>query len=202
VLFNLLQYTAMAKLYFSYSAMNAGKSTALLQVAHNYKERGMEAYLLSAKLDTRYGEGFISSRIGIKLPCDVFTETSDLFEKVSAKQKEEALSCVLIDEAHWLTKKQVEELANISDKLHIPIMCYGLRTDFKGELFSGSERLLAIADELREIRTICHCGKKATMVLRLDADGKVLGDGPQTQVGGNESYVSVCRKHWNEAFSK
>lgn len=190
----------MSKLYFSYSAMNAGKSTLLLQVAHNYEERGMNVYLLSAKLDDRYGEGKITSRIGLEHECDTFSETCNLFEKVKQKQDDTPLACVLIDEAHWLSKEHVDQLANIADTLRIPVMCYGLRTDFKGNLFSGAERLLAIADDLREIRTICHCGKKATMVLRVGEDGKALKDGPQTQVGGNESYVSVCRKHWNEAL--
>lgn len=178
--------------------MNAGKSTLLLQVAHNYEERGMNVYLLTAKVDDRDGEGFISSRIGLKHECDTYTEKDNLFERV---QKKQPVSCVLIDEAHWLSKKHVDELARVADELKIPVMCYGLRTDFKGNLFPGSERLLAIADNLREVRTICHCGKKATMVLRLDENGKPLGDGPQTQVGGNESYSSVCRKHWREALA-
>tara|TARA_B100000745_G_scaffold291264_1_gene230857 strand:+ start:2435 stop:3001 length:567 start_codon:yes stop_codon:yes gene_type:complete len=186
----------MSKLYFSYSAMNAGKSTALLQVAHNYEERGMNVYLLTAKMDTRDGQGFISSRIGIKHECDTYDEKDNLFEKI---REQSPISCVLIDEAHWLSPKHIDELAHVADELHIPVMCYGLRTDFKGNLFPGSERLLALADTLREIRTICHCGKKATMVLRLGENGKVLQDGPQNQVGGNESYVSVCRKHWKEA---
>ncbi|XKT75096.1 MAG: thymidine kinase [Patescibacteria group bacterium UBA2103] len=191
----------MSKLYFSYSAMNAGKSTALLQVAHNYEERGMNVYLLSAKLDTRSGEGFIASRVGLKHECDTFSETCDLFKKIEDKHLGTPLSCVLIDEAHWLSPEHVNQLAKTADTLGVPIMCYGLRTDFKGNLFPGSERLLALADDLREIRTICHCGKKATMVLRLDAEGNVLLDGPQTKVGGNESYVSVCRKHWSEALT-
>ena len=190
----------MAKLYFSYSAMNAGKSTLLLQVAHNYEERGMSVYLLSAKLDTRYGEGKIASRIGLEHECDTFSETCNLFNKVKERQTEMSLAAVLIDEAHWLDRNHVEQLADVVDVLNIPVMCYGLRTDFKGDTFPGAERLLALADDLREIRTICHCGKKATMTLRIGEDGKALKDGPQTQIGGNESYSSVCRKHWKEAL--
>jgi len=182
----------MAKLYFSYSAMNAGKSTQLLQVAYNYEERGMEVYMLTAQIDNRSGEKVISSRIGIKHECDTYEGASNLFEKVTERQNTKPLACVLIDEAQWLTPQHV-------DQLNIPVLCYGLRTDFKGNLFPGSQALLALADELREIRTICHCGKKATMVLRLDSNGNALLEGPQNQIGGNESYVSVCRKHWKEA---
>jgi len=189
----------MAKLYFSYSAMNAGKSTQLLQVAHNYEERGMNVYMLTAEIDKRSGENIISSRIGIQHECDIYTKESNLFEKVNEKQKATPLACVLIDEAQWLSPDHVHQLTEVADTLNVPVLCYGLRTDFKGELFPGSQNLLALADELREIRTICHCSKKATMVLRLGEDGKVLKEGPQNQVGGNESYVSVCRKHWKEA---
>lgn len=189
----------MAKLYFSYSAMNAGKSTQLLQVAYNYEERGMNVSLFTADIDTRAGKSTISSRIGIQHKCDVYSTETDMFRTVREKHTETPLACVLIDEAQWLTQNQVQQLTEITDTLQIPVLCYGLRTDFKGELFSGSKALLALADELREIRTICHCSKKATMVLRLGKDGNVLKDGPQTKVGGNESYISVCRKHWKEA---
>ena len=189
----------MAKLYFSYAPMNAGKSTLLLQVAHNYEERGMNVYLLTAKKDTRTGKNIISSRIGIKHKSNVYDEKSNLFEKVD--NEKDPIACVLVDEAQWLSKDHVDQLTRIVDELHIPVLCYGLRTDFKGNLFPGSQALLALADEIREIRTICHCGKKATMVLRLDADGKALHKGPQNQVGGNESYTSVCRKHWKEGLA-
>lgn len=190
----------MAKLYFSYSAMNAGKSTLLLQVAHNYEERGMRVYLLTSKLDTRSGEGVIASRIGVKHTSDTYAEEDNVYTKIKEQHTKAPLSCVLIDEAHWLSPEHVHQLTDIVDELGIPVMCYGLRTDFQGKLFPGSQELLTCADELREIRTICHCGKKATMVLRLDKNGKALKEGPQNQVGGNESYVSVCRKHWKKAL--
>jgi thymidine kinase len=192
----------MAKLYFSYAAMNAGKSTVLLQAAHNYAEQGMEAYLLNAALDDRNGTGKISSRIGIQKVCDLYGPEDDLFIKIERKLKEQAFACVLVDEAQWLSKEQVWQLARVVDELNIAVMCYGLRTDFQGELFPGSEVLLALADELREIRTICHCGRKAVMTLRTDGQGRVMTDGPQTQVGGNEAYISVCRRHWSEAREK
>ena len=192
----------MAKLYFSYSAMNAGKSTALIQVAHNYREQGMDTYLLNAQLDDRSGPGKIVSRVGLEKPADTYTDTDDLFAKITDRVSAGAIACVLIDEAQWLTKAQVWQLSEVADKLSVPVMCYGIRTDFQGKLFPGSKELLAIADELRELRTICHCGKKATMVLRKSAEGTVLTEGPQVFVGGNETYESVCRKHWKEAFNK
>ena len=192
----------MAKLYFSYAAMNAGKSTGLLQVAHNYTERDMRAYLLTAKLDDRAGEGQIGSRIGLSKPAETYTEHDNLLKKVTATHATEPIGCVLVDEAQWLTTKQVWELSDVADKLRIPVMTYGLRTDFQGKLFPGSEALLAIADELREIRTICHCGRKAIMVLRKDEKGNPVGEGPQTLVGGNETYTSLCRSCWKEALGK
>ena len=192
----------MAKLYYSYAAMNAGKSTSLLQVAYNYEERGMRAYLLTAAFDTREGEGKISSRIGISREAELFEADSDVFKMVQEAHQSVAITCVLVDEAQWLSRVQVDQLARVVDELKLPVMCYSIRTDFQGNFFPGSERLMAIADEIREIRTICHCGKKATMILRLDAEGAVIVDGPQNFVGGNESYVSVCRKHWVERFVK
>ncbi len=192
----------MAKLYFSYAAMNAGKSTALLQVAYNYEERGMRAYLLTSAVDDRAGTGVIWSRIGAKREAEVFTDEDNLFAKISEEHKLSPIACVLIDEANWLTKEQVEQLAVVVDTLRIPVMCYGLRTDFQGNTFTGSQRLLAIADELREIRTICHCGRKATMILRYNEAGEAVVDGPQLLIGDNDTYTSVCRNHWKEALQK
>ncbi|MFC2969341.1 thymidine kinase [Acidimangrovimonas pyrenivorans] len=189
----------MAKLYFHYSTMNAGKSTLLLQAAHNYRERGMTAYLVTAKLDDRAGDGRIGSRIGINEPADTFVEGEDLFAKIEARLAEGPVACIFFDEAQFLSKDQVWQLARVVDDLNVPVMCYGLRLDFRGELFPGSAALLALADEMREVRTICHCGKKATMVVRMGPDGEVAKDGAQVQIGGNETYVSLCRRHWREA---
>jgi len=189
----------MAKLYFHYSTMNAGKSTVLLQAAHNYRERGMEPYLLTAQFDSRAGKGKIASRIGIGTAADTFGENDDLFLKIEAQTKAVDLACVFIDEAQFLSKDQVWQLARAVDDLHVPVMCYGLRVDFRGELFPGSATLLALADEMREIRTICHCGKRATMVVRQDENKNVLTGGEQVQIGGNETYVSLCRRHWRIA---
>ena len=191
----------MAKLYFNYSTMNAGKSTILLQAAHNYRERGMDTYLLTARLDDRVGKGQIGSRIGITADADMFTTDSDLFEMVEARRDEGPFVCILIDEAQFLSEDQVWQLARVVDDLKIPVMAYGLRVDFLGKLFPGSAALLALADEMREIRTICHCGKKATMVVRQDQDGNTLTAGEQVQIGGNETYVSLCRRHWREAVN-
>ncbi|MEZ5779215.1 MAG: thymidine kinase [Paracoccaceae bacterium] len=188
----------MAKLYFHYSTMNAGKSTLLLQASHNYRERGMVSYLLTARLDDRAGMGQIASRIGITEPADTYDGTTDLFAKVRMRLSEGPVDCVFLDEAQFLTRDQVWQLARAVDDLGVPIMCYGLRVDFRGELFPGSAALLALADEMREVRTICHCGKKATMVVRRGPDGKALKEGAQVQIGGNESYVSLCRRHWRE----
>ena len=192
----------MAKLYFHYSTMNAGKSTLLLQASHNYRERGMTTYLMTAKLDNRAGQGRIASRIGIGDAADLFAPGEDLFEKLKVRLAAGKVDCVFIDEAQFLEKDQVWQLARAVDDLKVPIMCYGLRVDFRGELFPGSAALLALADEMREARTICHCGKKTTMVIRTDADGNVLKDGAQIQIGGNETYVSLCRRHWREAVGK
>ena len=189
----------MAKLYFQYSTMNAGKSTLLLQAAHNYRERGMETYLLTAQFDNRAGEGVIGSRIGISQPADTFGVGEDLFIKIELRLEKGRVDCVFIDEAQFLQEEQVWQLARAVDDLQVPVMCYGLRVDFRGQLFPGSATLLALADEMREIRTICHCGKKATMVVRQDKDGNALRDGAQIQIGGNETYVSLCRRHWRIA---
>lgn len=189
----------MAKLYFHYSTMNAGKSTILLQASHNYRERGMETYLLTARLDTRAGEGRIASRIGIGEPADTFAPDTDMFERIKDRLAKGPVACIFVDEAQFLTKQQVWQLARTVDDLAVPVMCYGLRVDFRGELFPGSAALLALADEMREVRTICHCGKKATMVVRKGPDGRALRDGAQVQIGGNETYESLCRRHWREA---
>lgn len=189
----------MAKLYFHYSTMNAGKSTVLLQAAHNYRERGMVPYLLTAQFDNRAGDGRIASRIGIGEAADTFNTDDNLFDQIAARQKEGPLACVFVDEAQFLTSAQAWQLARAVDDLSLPIMCFGLRVDFRGQLFPGSATLLALADEMREVRTICHCGKKATMVVRQDAEGHALLDGAQVQIGGNETYVSLCRRHWREA---
>ena len=190
----------MAKLYFHFSTMNAGKSTVLLQAAHNYRERGMEPYLLTAAFDDRAGRGQIASRIGIEAEADTFSPTDDLFETLRQRIKRGPVACVFVDEAQFLSDAQVWQLARAVDDLGVPVMCYGLRVDFQGKLFPGSATLLALADEMREVRTICHCGKKATMVVRQDADGRVLQDGAQVQIGGNETYVSLCRRHWRAAM--
>ena len=190
----------MAKLYFHFSTMNAGKSTLLLQASHNYREGGMVTYLVTARLDTRAGEGRIASRIGIGEPADTFEPGEDLFAKIAARLAEGRVDCIFIDEAQFLSKEQVWQLARAVDDLGVPIMAYGLRVDFQGNLFPGSAALLAWADEMREVRTICHCGKKATMVIRRGPDGRALHDGQQVQIGGNETYVSLCRRHWREAM--
>ena len=189
----------MAKLYFNYSTMNAGKSTVLLQASHNYIERGMQTYLLTAALDGRAGHARIASRIGIGAEADTFAKGEDLFAKIKTRLNDGPCACIFIDESQFLEPDQVWQLARAVDDLNVPIMCFGLRVDFQGNLFPGSAALLALSDEMREVRTICHCGKKATMVVRKDADGHVLKDGAQVQVGGNESYVSLCRRHWREA---
>ncbi|MEE9454547.1 MAG: thymidine kinase [Paracoccaceae bacterium] len=189
----------MAKLYFNYATMNAGKSTILLQAAHNYRERGMKTYLLTARLDNRVGTGRIGSRIGIGADAEMFDEDSNLFAMIKVAYAAQPFVCVLIDEAQFLTDTQVWQLARVVDDLKLPVMAYGLRVDFMGKLFPGSATLLALADEMREIRTICHCGKKATMVVRQDDQGNTLTAGAQVQIGGNETYVSLCRRHWRAA---
>jgi thymidine kinase len=190
----------MAKLYFQYSTMNAGKSTLLLQASHNYQERGMETYLITARFDKRAGDGKIGSRIGISSDGDTFDNQENMFQKIESRLKKGPCSCVFIDEAQFLTEEQVWQLARAVDDLSVPVMCYGLRVDFQGKLFPGSAALLAIADEMRDIRTICYCGKKATMVIRQDENGNVIKDGAQIQIGGNETYISLCRRHWREAI--
>ena len=188
----------MAKLYFSYAAMNAGKSTLLLQASYNYRERGMNTLLFTAALDDRAGAGKIASRIGVSSDATLFGPTDDMFATIERAHAATPFSCVFVDEAQFLTKDQVWQLARVADRLHIPVMCYGLRTDFQGKLFPGSSELLAIADTLREVRTICHCGAKATMVVRLGPDGQPLVEGEQVDIGGNDKYISLCRRHWEE----
>ncbi len=192
----------MAKLYFNYSTMNAGKSTVLLQAAHNYVERGMRPYLMTALLDNRAGSARIASRIGIGQEADTFAPDEDLFAKLETRLSCGPCACVFVDEAQFLSEDQVWQLARAVDDLKVPVMCFGLRVDFRGKLFPGSATLLALADEMREVRTICFCGKKATMVVRRDADGVPLKDGAQVQIGGNETYVSLCRKHWRETVGE
>lgn len=188
----------MAKLYFLYSAMNAGKTTSLLQSSYNYQESGMNTFLLTAAIDTRDKKGVISSRIGLKANAYPYQANENIFEIVRQAHSHQAIECVFVDESQFLTRIQVSEVSDIVDKLNIPVMCYGLRTDFQGNLFEGSARLLAIADVIREIKTICWCGKKATMVLRVDENGKAITEGAQIQIGGNDTYISLCRKHWKE----
>jgi len=190
----------MAKLYFNYSTMNAGKSTVLLQASYNYRENNMQTYLLTARIDDRAGTGRIASRIGISAEADVFLPEDDLFARVSRRLEDGPVAAIFVDEAQFLTPEQVWQLARVVDDLRVPVLAYGLRVDFQGKLFPGSATLLALADEMREVRTICHCGKKATMVVRQDDQGNVLTQGDQVQIGGNESYVSLCRRHWREAM--
>ena len=190
----------MAKLYFNYAAMNAGKSTTLLQASFNYRERGMHTIEFTAKVDTRFAPGVIASRIGLSKDAHVFDHETDLYAIVKAETAGDKAACVFLDEAQFLTADQVMQLARIVDELDIPVICYGLRTDFTGELFEGSARLLAIADEIRELKTICKCGRKATMNLRIDAEGKAVSSGERIEIGGNDRYVPLCRKHFYEAF--
>jgi thymidine kinase len=189
----------MAKLFFNYSTMNAGKSTVLLQASHNYREHGMDTYLLTARIDDRSGAGRIASRIGIGSDADIFDSGSDLAEMVRARLAQGSVACVFVDEAQFLTPDQVWQLARVVDDLDLPVLCYGLRVDFRGELFPGSATLLAIADEMREVRTICRCGRKATMVIRQDDQGRAILEGDQIKIGGNDTYLSLCRRHWREA---
>nr|WP_319383418.1 thymidine kinase [uncultured Roseibium sp.] len=187
----------MAKLYFNYSSMNAGKSTVLLQAAYNYEERGMNALLMIAAFDDRGGKGRIASRIGLAADADIFTAEENVFRHVEQAHEKTPVDAVLVDEAQFLTEEQVWQLAHVADQLRIPVMCFGLRTDFQGKLFPGSATLLAVADNLKEIKTICWCGRKATMVARLDGNGRIVEEGEQVVIGGNETYVSLCRKHWS-----
>ena len=190
----------MAKLYFYYSAMNAGKTTTLLQSSHNYAERGMTTLLLKPLIDDREGLNVIRSRVGLEAEAKNFEKDDNLLQTIVAQHKTKSLNCVLVDEAQFLTRDQVIQLGNVVDRLEIPVLCYGLRTDFLGELFEGSRSLLAWADELREIKTVCHCGKKAIMTVRLNEEGKPLQAGEQIQIGGNESYVSMCRRHFKSSL--
>ena len=188
----------MAKLYFYYSAMNAGKSTSLLQSAYNYKERGMRPFIMSAAIDNRYSIGKVTSRIGLEAEAYLFHKEDDLFKILYEENKKQGINCVLIDESQFLSRDQVKQLAISVDDLDIPVLCYGIRTDFRGELFPGSQHLLAWADNLIELKTICHCGSKATMVVRTDEKGNIINDGDQVVIGGNDRYQSMCRKHFAE----
>ncbi|MGB2740437.1 MAG: thymidine kinase [Cognaticolwellia sp.] len=186
----------MAQLYFYYSTMNAGKSTHLLQSSYNYRERGLTTLLFTAKIDDRFAEGKVSSRLGIHADAFLFDGSTDVFDEVNRHVKENKIACILIDEAQFLTKVQVQQLTNIVDELKIPVLAYGIRTDFLGETFVGSAALLAWADKLVELKTICHCGKKANFVMRCDEHGNAVKGGEQIEVGGNERYESLCRKHF------
>ncbi len=190
----------MAKLYFYYSSMNAGKSTALLQSSYNYKERGMNTLVMAPELDNRYGTGKVKSRIGLESDALTFRADDDLFTIVRDRIEAEPLHCVLIDEAQFLTKKQVFQLGEITDELGVPVLAYGLRTDFQGEPFEGSKYLLAWSDNLKELKAICYCGTKATMVVRMDSDGNTVREGSQIEIGGNDRYVSLCRKHFRALY--
>lgn len=192
----------MAKLYFYYSTMNAGKSTTLLQSSYNYQERGMHTLVYTAAIDDRFGVGRITSRIGISQDAHLFYKHTHLFDEIQAHHNKQKLSCILIDEAQFLTKEQVYQLSEVVDQLNIPVLCYGLRTDFQAELFEGSHYLLAWADQLEELKTICECGRKANFVLRLNENGEVIKEGEQIQIGGNDRYLSVCRIHHKQKLGK
>jgi thymidine kinase len=188
----------MAKLYFYYAAMNAGKSTTLLQADFNYRERGMETMLWTARLDDRAGAGVIGSRIALSAPAHSYDENVDLLEATTDELKRRKLDCILVDEAQFLSQAHVLQLCEVADRLGIPVLCYGLRTDFQGKLFPGSAALLALADSLIELKAVCECGRKATMNLRVDAEGNAVSAGAQTEVGGNDRYIALCRKHFFE----
>jgi thymidine kinase len=190
----------MAKLYFNFSTMNAGKTTVLLQSAHNYRERGMTPLMFTPRLDDRYKVGVIKSRIGLEAEAMTFDTETDLFERTRSELDDHNVHCVLVDEAQFLTREQVYQLTEVVDRLNIPVLCFGLRTDFRGELFEGSQYLLAWADQLSELKTICHTGKKANMVVRVDEDGYALREGAQVEIGGNERYVSVSRQEFKNVF--
>ncbi|SEL74985.1 thymidine kinase [Colwellia chukchiensis] len=186
----------MAQLYFYYSTMNAGKSTHLLQSSYNYQERGLTTLLFTAQIDDRFAKGKVSSRLGIHADALLFDHHSDIFKEVTHQINDSKIACILIDEAQFLTKAQVRQLTDIVDELNIPVLAYGIRTDFLGETFTGSAALLAWADKLVELKTICHCGKKANFVMRYDENGNAVKAGAQIEVGGNERYESLCRKHF------
>ena len=190
----------MAKLYFYFASMNAGKSSTLLQTAFNYGERGMKVSLWTAAIDDRPGFGAISSRIGLASDANRFDASTDILEAVLAEHSQTRVDCVLVDEAQFLTEAQVWQLARLADQANTPVLCYGLRTDFQGQLFPGSAALLGVADALVELKAVCECGRKATMNLRVDADGKAVREGAQTAIGGNESYVAMCRRHFAQAM--
>ncbi|MDV7103891.1 thymidine kinase [Vibrio sp. TH_r3] len=192
----------MAQMYFYYSSMNAGKSTTLLQSSFNYQERGMNPLIFTAALDDRYGMGKVSSRIGLQSDAQLFNATTEMFQQIDQLNNQQKLHCVLVDECQFLSRQQVYQLTEVVDKLHIPVLCYGLRTDFQGELFEGSKYLLSWADKLVELKTICHCGRKANMVIRTDENGKPIAEGDQVAIGGNDKYVSMCRAHYKEALGK
>ena len=191
----------MAKLYFYYASMNAGKSTMLLQADFNYRERGMNTMLFTAAIDDRFAYGIIASRIGLSQPATPFHATTDLEACALDRHGKTPLACILVDEAQFLTPEQVDQLARLADRHRIPVLCYGLRTDFKGQLFPGSARLLALADALSEIKSVCVCGAKATMNLRVDAQGHAIAEGAQTEIGGNDRYIALCRRHFGEALA-
>lgn len=192
----------MAKLYFNYATMNAGKTTMLLQASYNYGERGMHTMLFVAGHYRKSDEaGYISSRIGLESDAEMFRSGDDLYERIAEHHGSRTVHCVFVDEAQFLEEDQVWQLARVADRLGIPVMCYGLRTDFQGNLFSGSQALLALADDLREVRTICKCGRKATMVVRLGPDGRVAKEGDQVAIG-KDAYVSLCRRHWEEEMGR
>jgi thymidine kinase len=186
----------MAKLYFYYAAMNAGKSTTLLQADFNYRERGMETMLWTAKLDERAGAGVIGSRIALSAPAHTYDESVDLFDAIGDELKRRELHCVLVDEAQFLTQRHVLQLCEVADRLGIPVLCYGLRTDFQGKLFPGSAALLALADTMIELKAVCECGRKATMNLRVDEEGHAVASGEQTEIGGDDRYIALCRRHF------
>ncbi len=192
----------MAKLYFYYAAMNAGKSTTLLQADFNYRERGMETMLWTAALDDRLGVGAIGSRIALSAAAHTFDESIDLFEAISDELRKRKLDCVLIDEAQFLSQPHVLQLCEVADQLNIPVLCYGLRTDFQAKLFPGSAALLALADTLVELKAVCECGRKATMNLRVDEEGHAIVRGQQTEIGGNDRYIALCRKHFFERLNE
>jgi thymidine kinase len=188
----------MAKLYFYYASMNAGKSTTLLQADFNYRERGMDTMLWTAALDDRYGQGYVTSRIGLQADARKFDPDTDFWAAVNAEHAARPLACVLVDEAQFLSRDQVLQLARLADEANIPVVTYGLRTDFQAQLFPGSAALLGLADALVELKAVCECGRKSTMNLRVDADGNAVREGAQTEIGGNDRYVAMCRKHFME----
>jgi len=192
----------MAKLYFYYASMNAGKSTQLLQSSFNYAERGLRTLLFTAAIDDRDAPGSIHSRIGLQTEATPFEANTDLFAAVADAQEAGRIGCVLVDEAQFLSKAQVFQLAAVCDRLDVPVLCYGLRTDFRAELFEGSATLLGLADTLQEIKTICACGRKATMNLRVDEYGQAVTDGAQTEIGGNDRYIALCRRHYMEQVGR